>query len=277
MRVFKESLENSSSTKSNEAKSSSKSRSKRPQASTTTTTESSKNEQAGEDEDDMDEGDDSQSFHVSGTRSNEDFIIAKASAQAKSSGGGVSASTAHLNSSIKLKQITKMISPKWPNRVFAFELIRRIIKLCQGDEWRLQQQQQQQQQEIEQTTEYTTARGGSVSSIEDFDATTSDDLDRLKKRAHFDLKLAKKLKAHAALNQPKNSPAHEENYLILFLQDLMRIACIGATSSCDPLKLVGLDLLNDLILGFARVEEPNAEFKGHLVLEQYQVNYIFIC
>lgn len=91
-------------------------------------------------------------------------------------------------------------------------------------------------------------------------ATPSPETD-LKKQAHFDLQLAKKLK------QQTNS---DEHYLILFLQDLMRIACIGATSSCDPLKLVGLDLLHDLILYFSAVEEPNPEFKGHLILEQYQ-------
>lgn len=199
----------------------------------------------------MDEGDDSESFYVSGTRSNEDFIIAKANAQAKSSSGGASSSSAaHLNSSIKLKQITKMISPKWPNRVFAFELIRRIITLCESNE------------KNEESSESGNAPRGSIS-LE----YGGGDENELKKRGHFDLKLAKRLKS---TQQPKNSQ-QEDNYLILFLQDLMRIACIGATSSCDPLKLVGLDLLNDLILAFAHVEEPNAEFKGHLVLEQYQV------
>lgn len=138
-----------------------------------------------------------------------------------------------------------MISPKWPNRVFAFELIRRIITMCESVE----------------TSKESSEDGAPRGSID-----YSGDENELKKRGHFDLKLAKRLKSR---QQPKNSQ-QEDNYLILFLQDLMRIACIGATSSCDPLKLVGLDLLNDLILAFAHVEEPNAEFKGHLVLEQYQ-------
>ena len=50
----------------------------------------------------------------------------------------------------------------------------------------------------------------------------------------------------------------------------MRIACIAASGACDTLKLAGLDLLNDLIFHFSRVEEPNPEFAGHLILEQYQ-------
>ncbi len=48
------------------------------------------------------------------------------------------------------------------------------------------------------------------------------------------------------------------------------MACIAASGACDTLKLAGLDLLNDLIVQFAHVEEPNPEFKGHLILEQYQ-------
>ena len=35
-----------------------------------------------------------------------------------------------VSDTLKLKQITKMISPKWPNRVFAVDLIRRIIQMC---------------------------------------------------------------------------------------------------------------------------------------------------
>ena len=101
------------------------------------------------------------------------------------------------------------------------------------------------------------------------------ELQSLKKQAHFDLALAKKLQSEQKSQSQNES---DETYLILFLQDLMRIACMGATSSCDPLKLVGLDLLHDLILFFSKVEEPNPEFKGHLILEQYQaqVRKIFI-
>ena len=106
-------------------------------------------------------------------------------------------------------------------------------------------------------------------------------VDSIKRHAHFDLSMAKKLKQQQQQHNQQQSnnrkktnsanlPESDENYLILFLQDLMRIACIGATSNCDPQKLVGLDLLHDLILNFASVEEPNPEFKGHLILEQYQ-------
>lgn len=132
---------------------------------------------------------------------------------------------------LKLKQVTKIISPKWPNRVFAFDLIRRIISTF---------------------GQYT----------------NGETTESFKHKAHFDLLLAKKLKSKPA--NFKSSDDAEENFLILFLQDLMRIACIGITSSLDPLKLVGLDLLLDLILYFGKVEEPNPEFKGHLILEQYQ-------
>ena len=73
----------------------------------------------------------------------------------------------------------------------------------------------------------------------------------LKKQAHFDLALAKKLQSAKRIHSNTNTES-VETYLILFLQDLMRIACMGATSSCDPLKLVGLDLLHDLILFFSK-------------------------
>lgn len=161
------------------------------------------NEESGnKNNDEDDDDDDSQTFYTpSQTKSNEEILGS--------------------SSALKLKQITKIISPKWPNRVFAFELIRRIVSMCsQCDDAQLRQ-------------------------------------------AHFDLVLAKKLKSDSTRRR-------DSNYLILFLQDLMRIACIGATSNCDPQKIVGLDLLQDLIVHFAHVEEPNPEFKGHLILEQYQ-------
>lgn len=187
------------------------------------------------DDDDINENeddyDDSESFAASNTDTNDNIMMGKfgsSSAQTKSNND-------QLNSNLKLKQITKLISPKWPNRVFAIELIRKIISICVGN---------------------------SVNTP--FSPVNQNENEKnflsLKKQAHFDLALAKKL------SQNKSS----ETYLILFLQDLMRIACMGATSSCDPLKLVGLDLLHDLILFFSKVEEPNPEFKGHLILEQYQ-------
>ena len=81
-------------------------------------------EKAAADED-MDEGDDAESFQIASSRSNEDIILAKTGGKSAANGGQQANS-----SSLKLKQITKMISPKWPNRVFAFELIRRILRLC---------------------------------------------------------------------------------------------------------------------------------------------------
>ena len=91
----------------------------------------------------------------------------------------------------------------------------------------------------------------------------------LKQKANFDLNLAKQLKSQHALTLKLRSDL-EANYLITFLPDLMRVSCIAASGSSDMLKLAGLDLLNDLIFHFARVQEPNPEFKGHLILEQYQ-------
>ena len=186
-----------------------------------------------ENDDDDDDYDDSESFSASNTNKNDNIMMGNtfgsSSANAKSNND-------HINSNLKLKQITKLISPKWPNRVFAIELIRKIISICVGNS------------------------GITASAAQN--ETEKNSLN-LKKQAHFDLALAKKLVQTA-------KSGSSETYLILFLQDLMRIACMGATSSCDPLKLVGLDLLHDLILFFSKVEEPNPEFKGHLILEQYQ-------
>ncbi len=91
----------------------------------------------------------------------------------------------------------------------------------------------------------------------------------MKQQANFDLNLAKKLQS-LQLTKSKSEQQQEANYLIFFLPDLIRVACIASSDACDTLKLAGLDLLNDLILQFAHVEEPNPEFKGHLILEQYQ-------
>ena len=203
-----------------------------------------------EDEEDLNDEDydDSETFQTSSSKSNEDYIIG-------GSGNG-KMSNDHASSNLKLKQITKIISPKWPNRVFAIELIRKIIFMCASN-------------------------SSAVSTSSENEAKTENNITtdltkNLKQKAHFDLALAKKLKQQQQqLNTQLNTrntkqTKYEENYLILFLQELMRIACMGATSSCDPLKLVGLDLLHDLILFFANVEEPNPEFKGHLILEQYQ-------
>ncbi|KAL1493305.1 hypothetical protein ABEB36_011384 [Hypothenemus hampei] len=52
------------------------------------------------------------------------------------------------------------------------------------------------------------------------------------------------------------------------LQDLIRMAFVAATSDSDPLRLEGLKMLREIIDKFA--SEPEPEFPGHLLLEQYQ-------
>lgn len=76
--------------------------------------------------------------------------------------------------------------------------------------------------------------------------------------AHFDLIQAKELH----FTKGKN------DFLVLHLSDLIRMAFIAATSDSDPLRLEGLKTLQDIIEKFAKVPEP--EFPGHLLLEQYQ-------
>ncbi|KAK0176436.1 hypothetical protein PV328_000569 [Microctonus aethiopoides] len=78
------------------------------------------------------------------------------------------------------------------------------------------------------------------------------------KPAHFDLSAAKELQ------QVKG----RGDYLVLHLSDLVRMAFIAATSDCDPLRLEGLQTLEEIIDKFAKVPEP--EFPGHLLLEQFQ-------
>lgn len=78
------------------------------------------------------------------------------------------------------------------------------------------------------------------------------------KKLHFDPTLAKQ-----RIIAKKN-----EDFLILHLTELIRVAFITATSSFDPLKIAGLELLEDIIKFFAKVEDP--EFPNHFLLEQYQ-------
>jgi len=58
------------------------------------------------------------------------------------------------------------------------------------------------------------------------------------------------------------------DYLVLHLSELVRMAFIAATSDSDKLRLAGLAALQEVIVKFARVPEP--EFPGHVLLEQYQ-------
>jgi HEAT repeat-containing protein 5 len=180
------------------------------------------------DEDNDDHDDDSQTLSGSSNQNSNKNNLSGANFGLGATNGVMGGGIDSNSLTIHQTQITKLISPKWPNRVFAIQLIGRIITMC---------------------NEATCQNQNSA--------------------AHFDLFLARKLKKkHQSLVLGEDT--NEENYLILFLSDLIQIACIAATNNCDPLKLAGLDLLNDVILNFAHVEEPNPEFAGHLVLEQYQ-------
>lgn len=99
----------------------------------------------------------------------------------------------------------KNISPKWPNQVFAVQLLRKLIVHCYNSN-----------------------------------------------HLHFDLK--SRIKSHG--------------YLVYFLQDLMQVALKTSGNINDSLKIANLELLQDIIVYFSKVEEP--EFEGHFILEQYQ-------
>ncbi|CAG0883432.1 unnamed protein product [Darwinula stevensoni] len=75
---------------------------------------------------------------------------------------------------------------------------------------------------------------------------------------HFDIAAAREL----ALSKGRGDA------LVLHLSDLIRVAFMAATSDCDPLRLEGLQMLQNLITKFAAIPEP--EFPGHSILEQYQ-------
>uniref|UniRef100_A0A8C5TDX0 HEAT repeat-containing protein 5B n=1 Tax=Malurus cyaneus samueli TaxID=2593467 RepID=A0A8C5TDX0_9PASS len=79
-------------------------------------------------------------------------------------------------------------------------------------------------------------------------------------KAHFDLALARS----ARLKNPKN------DFLVLRLSDLIRMAFMAATDHSNQLRMAGLQALEDIIKKFASVPEP--EFPGHVILEQYQAN-----
>ncbi|XP_067939352.1 HEAT repeat-containing protein 5B-like isoform X2 [Watersipora subatra] len=78
-------------------------------------------------------------------------------------------------------------------------------------------------------------------------------------QAHLDLALAREL---------KSKKDNSEDYLVLHLSELVRVAFIAATSDSDKLRLGGLELLQDVINTYSSVREP--EFPEHVVLEQYQ-------
>ncbi|XP_040599050.1 HEAT repeat-containing protein 5A isoform X4 [Mesocricetus auratus] len=78
--------------------------------------------------------------------------------------------------------------------------------------------------------------------------------------AHFDIALAQEMKKRDSRN----------DFLVLHLADLIRMAFMAATDHSDQLRLSGLDTLLLVIRRFADVAEP--EFPGHVILEQYQAN-----
>ncbi|XP_071834099.1 HEAT repeat-containing protein 5B-like isoform X1 [Apostichopus japonicus] len=75
---------------------------------------------------------------------------------------------------------------------------------------------------------------------------------------HFDLAMAREMRRKTG----------RDNYLVLHLSDLVRIAFIAATSDSTQLRNAGLLLLQEVINKFAKVPDP--EFEGHFILEQYQ-------
>uniref|UniRef100_A0A673TRH3 HEAT repeat-containing protein 5A n=1 Tax=Suricata suricatta TaxID=37032 RepID=A0A673TRH3_SURSU len=78
--------------------------------------------------------------------------------------------------------------------------------------------------------------------------------------AHFDIALAQELKKRDSRN----------DFLVLHLADLIRMAFMAATDHSDQLRLSGLETLLVVIRRFAAIPEP--EFPGHVILEQYQAN-----
>ncbi|XP_077628838.1 HEAT repeat-containing protein 5A isoform X5 [Crocuta crocuta] len=79
-------------------------------------------------------------------------------------------------------------------------------------------------------------------------------------RAHFDISLAQEMKKRDSRN----------DFLVLHLADLIRMAFMAATDHSDQLRLSGLETLLVVIRRFAAIPEP--EFPGHVILEQYQAN-----
>ncbi|XP_054545677.1 HEAT repeat-containing protein 5A isoform X2 [Talpa occidentalis] len=78
--------------------------------------------------------------------------------------------------------------------------------------------------------------------------------------AHFDVGLAQEMKKRDSRN----------DFLVLHLADLIRMAFMAATDHSDQLRLSGLEMLLVVIRRFAAIPEP--EFPGHVILEQYQAN-----
>ncbi|XP_071971491.1 HEAT repeat-containing protein 5A isoform X1 [Engystomops pustulosus] len=80
--------------------------------------------------------------------------------------------------------------------------------------------------------------------------------------AHFNMAEAQEMKH----KEP------DRDFLVLHLQDLVRMSFMAATDHSEQLRLVGLQALLLVIQRFSSVPEP--EFPGHLILEQYQANVL---
>ncbi|KAM5129642.1 HEAT repeat-containing protein 5A [Mantella aurantiaca] len=80
--------------------------------------------------------------------------------------------------------------------------------------------------------------------------------------AHFSMAQAQELKH----KEP------DRDFLVLHLQDLIRMSFMAATDHSEELRLVGLQALLQVIHRFSSVPEP--EFPGHVILEQYQANVL---
>ncbi|KFQ33845.1 HEAT repeat-containing protein 5A, partial [Merops nubicus] len=78
--------------------------------------------------------------------------------------------------------------------------------------------------------------------------------------AHFDITLA----------QERKQRDSRDDFLVLHLADVVRMAFMAATDPSDELRLSGLQTLLTVVRKFAAVPEP--EFPGHVILEQYQAN-----
>ncbi|CAG2165004.1 unnamed protein product, partial [Oppiella nova] len=76
---------------------------------------------------------------------------------------------------------------------------------------------------------------------------------------HFDLSIAR---------DRRGVSAGTEDFLVLHLSDLIRMAFMAATSDSDALRMEGLKALQLIIDKFSKVPEP--EFPDHVILEQYQ-------
>ena len=139
--------------------------------------------------------------------------------------------------SLTMRQVTCVSSPRWPNRLLALQLIRHIMCLC--------------------------------SSPSHFDASLATKKQPLL-HATAAAAIVENEQQTAATTSTTTTKSKQRSYLITFLGELMRVACMGATSNFELLRLAGLDLLHDLIFHFGEVEEAGAEFAGHLLLEQYQ-------